>query len=148
MKKTPRIEDLIPHRSGMKLIDRIIRLEDNLTLAAAVVSERWPLFRDNRVSSLIALELAAQTAGAMKIWRRGETKNQDGLGFLAGIKSARFFQADVAKGVELLIETACPKILEHHEGQYGVVSGRVRSSQGLLAEISLQIISLARLPGS
>ena len=57
-----RIEDLLPHRDRMLLIDEILEVDDNTAVTRATVSNRWPFFNGNTVDSLILIELAAQTA--------------------------------------------------------------------------------------
>ncbi|RLC00730.1 MAG: hypothetical protein DRI57_31950, partial [Deltaproteobacteria bacterium] len=57
------IEELIPHRDRMKLIDRIIEVDDETALTESVVTREWPLYDGNSVNSIILIELAAQTAG-------------------------------------------------------------------------------------
>ena len=138
----PSIENLIPHRSRMKLLDRIVKLEADRSVAAAVVSKEWPLYLNGRVNSLIALELAAQTAGTMNVWRVGQKSLEGRLGYLAGVKSAAFYQADIPVGLELLIETFCSKVLEHPDGQYGVIAAKVWLKDKLTAELTMQVISL------
>jgi predicted hotdog family 3-hydroxylacyl-ACP dehydratase len=54
------IEDLIPHRNSMKLIDEILEIDDDRCITTATVSSSWPLFRDGYVHPIVLIELAAQ----------------------------------------------------------------------------------------
>ena len=64
------IEDLLPHRNSMLLIEEILEGGPNAAVSSAVVNENWPLFDGSRVNSLILIEVAAQTAGICAGWAR------------------------------------------------------------------------------
>ena len=87
------IEDLLPHRGRMLLIDEIIEVDDKKAVTGATVTELWPLFDGKAVSSLILIELVAQTAGIVNGWVRIEKKGKNSKkeGWLVGIKQSRFF---------------------------------------------------------
>ena len=86
------IEDLIPHRGQMVLIDKIIALEKEYAVTSSIVSKSWPLLIDEGVQPVILLELAAQSAGICNGWDRIKTRGVDSnkMGWLVGIKRAVF----------------------------------------------------------
>jgi predicted hotdog family 3-hydroxylacyl-ACP dehydratase len=87
------IEDLLPHRDRMLLIDEILEVEHNMAVTCATVTPRWPFFNGNGVDSLVLIEVVAQTAGISNGWVRIQKHGKDSekKGWLVGIKQSRFF---------------------------------------------------------
>ena len=87
------IEDLIPHRGKMILIDRIITIEKDFAVTSSTVHKSWPLVTDAGVSSMVLVELAAQCAGVCNGWDRIQTQGMDSdrMGWLVGVKRASFY---------------------------------------------------------
>ncbi len=87
------LEDLLPHRGNMLLVSEILEVDRQHALAICWVDKSWPLADENGISSLILVELAAQTAGVCNGWDRIQTKGLDSekMGWLVGIKKADFF---------------------------------------------------------
>ncbi len=98
------IDDLIPHRGKMKLIQRIITTDTEKATTAAVVSNQWPLCDQDGVFSLILVELIAQTSGVCNGLDRIQKNESDTsqLGWLVGIKKARFFIDIIPVGTEII----------------------------------------------
>ena len=88
-----RLEDVLPHRARMLLIDEVIEVDSSHAVTRCVVSESWPLTMDGGAHPLILLELAAQTAGVCNGWDRIQTQGLDSnqMGWLVAIKKADFF---------------------------------------------------------
>jgi predicted hotdog family 3-hydroxylacyl-ACP dehydratase len=86
------IEELLPHRGRMKLVDEILRLDDEVAVTAATATRKWPLFNGRAISPLVLVELVAQTAGIKNGLDRIRTQGPDAdkRGWLVGIKQARF----------------------------------------------------------
>lgn len=89
---TINIEDLIPHRDRMKLIDEILSIDEDLAVTRSVVTEVWPFFDGQAIKSIILLELVAQTAGINNglalINKYGMDSGKKG--WLVGIKKSKF----------------------------------------------------------
>ncbi|MBM9604283.1 hypothetical protein [Desulfopila inferna] len=87
------LEDLLPHRDTMMLVNDVLEVDSKHALTICHVHTSWPMSDDNGVSSLILVELAAQTAGVCNGWDRIQTKGiqSDPTGWLVGIKKADFF---------------------------------------------------------
>ena len=49
------IEDLLPHRNSMLLIQEILEGDPKAAVSRAVVNENWPLYDGHRVSSLVLI---------------------------------------------------------------------------------------------
>lgn len=86
------IEQLIPHRNHMRLADKIIDAQEQYAVTESVVTEKWPLAQDDGVSSLVLIELAAQTSAICVVWKEFEQKGKTkgGKGWLVGVKQADF----------------------------------------------------------
>lgn len=101
------VEDLLPHRGRMLLIDEVIHIEDDWAIAGVQVSERWPLAEADTVSPLMIIELVAQTSGLGNglnlIKERG--KGADKTGWIVGIKKANFFTDALPIGARIVVES-------------------------------------------
>jgi predicted hotdog family 3-hydroxylacyl-ACP dehydratase len=136
------IENLIPHRGRMKLIDTIVTVDQKQAVTRATVKENWPLLSGNAVSAIVLVELAAQTAGVCIGWN--EKMKTDGPrtkaeGWLVGIKKARFYVDMIS------LETCITIRSENHLAveNYREIAATARIGQKLVAEINLQILQAA-----
>ena len=85
------IEELIPHRNRMKLINKVIEIDGESAVTESIVTKQWPLFEDNSVNTIILIELVAQTAGIYIGWREKKKEgNIGGKGWIVAIKKANF----------------------------------------------------------
>ena len=87
------LEDLLPHRGDMLLVQEVIEVNHNAARARFEVSKSWPMADDKGVHPLILVELAAQTAGVCNGWDRIQKKGIDSeqMGWLVGVKKTEFF---------------------------------------------------------
>jgi len=102
------IEDLIPHRGRMRLVERIVALDDDEAVTAARVRPAWPLATETGVGALVLVELAAQTAGLL-LSRRERLRGTDltgAAGWLVGIREARLLVDELPLGSEIRTRVA------------------------------------------
>lgn len=133
------IENLIPHRGRMKLIDTIVTVDQKQAVTRATVKVSWPLLSGNAVSAIVLVELAAQTAGVCIGWN--EKMKTDGpetkaAGWLVGIKKARFY-------VDMISLDACITIRSEIRlavVNYREIAATASINEKLVAEINLQIL--------
>jgi predicted hotdog family 3-hydroxylacyl-ACP dehydratase len=87
------LADLLPHRDTMLLVDEVLEVDRHHAVTLSRAAAEWPMADEKGVSSLILVELAAQTAGVCNGWDRVQTKglDSDPTGWLVGIKKADFF---------------------------------------------------------
>jgi predicted hotdog family 3-hydroxylacyl-ACP dehydratase len=87
-----RLEDLLPHRGRMLLVGEVLAVEEERAVTRSTVTEFWPTADGTSVSSLVLLELAAQTAGVCNGYGRIKTRGRssDQRGWLVGVKKAEF----------------------------------------------------------
>jgi len=132
------IEELLPHRGRMKLVDYIIELDERRAVTRAVVTDQWPLFDKNGVNALVLVELAAQTAGLSnglaRINKYG--KDADNRGWLAGIKEIRLFVDFIPIGAEII--TIAENSFEF--GNYREISGSARIASKAAGNFRLQVV--------
>ena len=86
------IEDLLPHRGKMLLVDEILELEPTYGVTSSIANSSWPLAGDIGIQPLILVELAAQTAGVCNGWDRiiNQGVDSEKKGWLVGVKQADF----------------------------------------------------------
>ncbi|MFQ5484105.1 MAG: hypothetical protein ACE5DO_02095 [Desulfobacterales bacterium] len=132
------IEDLLPHRGRMLLIDEIIEVDDKKAVTGATVTERWPLYDGKSVNPLILIELAAQTAGITNGWVRIQKKGKDSEkeGWLVGIKQAQFFSDEVRLNSRII--TYAENRFEYES--YREILGISKVDSNIISEIKLQLI--------
>lgn len=137
------IEDLIPHRSTMLLIDTIVSIDQQHAVAQATVKDTWPMVTRGSVNPLIFIELAAQTAGVCFGWHELskplENRGEAG-GWLVGVKSARFQTAPVAVATCLTIRSQNRLIV----AQYKEIEASVCIHDRPVAEIHLQVLQAGK----
>ncbi len=132
------IEDLIPHREQMKLVDDIVSVDDQGAVTAAVVSERWPASAASGVGAVVLIELVAQTAGICIGWRelKKHGNTTGGRGWLVGIKKAVFHLDPLPFGARMVTAT---RQTFSFEG-LSEIAGHVRIGDRSIAEITLQVV--------
>jgi len=132
------IEELIPHRGRMKLIASILEISTDIAVTSASVSDAWPLCTGKSVSPIVLIEVAAQTAGVLSCWKKGDNRSAFTAGVLTGIKSAEFFVDAVPLHAELTTTATTMYSLEDYEA----IEATVMMGQQRLCKVQLQIFGL------
>lgn len=98
------LEDLLPHRGPMLLIEKVLEVDATHALTLCRVAQSWPMADAKGVHPLILIELAAQTAGVCNGWDRVRTKglDSDKMGWLVGIKKTEIFTEYLPFGGEII----------------------------------------------
>ena len=132
------IEDLLPHRDRMLLIDEILEIDDKTAVSRSTVTDQWPFFDGKTVDSIILIELVAQTAGINNGWVRLKThgQNSEKKGWLVGIKQSRLF-VDAVSLNELII-TKAENQFEYEN--YRHIAGFASIGSKIVGEVTLQLI--------
>jgi len=133
------IEEFIPHRGRMKLIDDIVRVDKETAVTESIVKRDWPLFEGDSVSPLVLIELAAQTAGVSMGWEESILKGKDiegRLGWLVGVKEARFYLDRIPINSRIRVSARKDFCFENY---YEVV-GIAEIGPKIVAEVRLQIV--------
>jgi predicted hotdog family 3-hydroxylacyl-ACP dehydratase len=136
LEDTLRIEDLIPHRDRMKLVDEIAEVTEDTAVTVSRPNDRWPLIQNHGVDSLVAVELVAQTAAVnIGMKRRKEAGEGRGRGWIVGIKNAEFYTGSIPL-TSRVVTTA--RIVYSQEA-YSVIEGSVSADDTLISTVSLQV---------
>ncbi len=98
------LEDLLPHRGHMMLLEKVLEVDSKHALTCSRVGKSWPMAEQQGVHPLILIELAAQTAGVCNGLDRIQTKglDSDQMGWLVGIKKTEFFINFLPFGSEII----------------------------------------------
>jgi predicted hotdog family 3-hydroxylacyl-ACP dehydratase len=127
------IDHLIPHRAPLRLIDRILQADEDHIEALSVVKESWPLCHSQGADVILAIEVIAQGAAALHGYRKG-WQDEPRVGFLVGVKEARFYAQYLPLKAELTVNIEIVSLI----GNYGVFKGEVRLGDGLICEALVQ----------
>ena len=133
-----RVEDLLPHRDRMRLVDEIMEVNAQRAVTLARVTDQWPFFDGGAVSSLVSVELVAETAGINNSWG-GKIKHGENfatMGWLVGIKESRFYIPTIPLHACLITRSANAFELD----SYRVVKGSVGIDNKIVAEVKLQLV--------
>jgi len=132
---TCRIEDLIPHKGRMILIEEILEVDDNHCIAQAVASSHWPLHNEGLIDSIITIELVAQTAAYLIGWKERNKGGTDRKGFITGIKNTTLAIPYIAIGSRLRI--SCKKLVTMEN--YAEFEGDIRDDSRTYSNVLLQL---------
>ncbi len=134
----PDIQDLVPHRGRMRLLDAIVEAEPGRAVTRATVTDRWPLYAAGRVRPLVLVELVAQSAAVsfgMDRLASGEAPGEKS-GFLVGLREARFFIDFLVPGDTVIVRV--------HDGfkmrDYREIIGTAHRNGRLASEMTLQVV--------
>jgi predicted hotdog family 3-hydroxylacyl-ACP dehydratase len=122
------IENLIPHRLPMRLVETIVRVDETSIETACIVRDTWPTASDGTVRTLVLVELIAQTAAALQGWKERLEKETGTGGLLVGIPTAKVYQPTVPVGTRLL----CSVRMAHGAPQYQAFDGHVEDGASVL----------------
>ena len=132
------VEELLPHRGRMKLVDEIIEVDEERALTKSTVTDLWPFFDGKTVNALVLIELVAQTAGISNSWG-GIKKHGDKFerkGWLVGIKRCRLLIDAVPLNTSIITRCENQFKLEN----YREILGTAWVDSDLVAEVRLQLL--------
>ncbi len=131
------LDDILPHREPMMLIDDILEVGSNHALTSSVISTSYPLLDVNGVQPLIMVELAAQTAGVCNGLDRIKTQGIDSnqMGWLVGIKRAHFYIEHIPLGSRVVTRSEN----SHNYENLREVSCVLHLDERLIGEVTLQL---------
>lgn len=129
----PAIETLLPHRPPMRLVDRVLEIDENHIRTISVVKEAWPLCSGRGAEMILAVEIIAQSAAALS-HRRKNSLREPQICFLVGIKSARFHGEILPLHWELTTEVRIVSAI----GNYAILQGNVKHGAEILCEAMVQ----------
>ena len=123
-------EKLIPHRKPMRMVDRLVEINDGGGVVEALVSTNNPLLNDDaRLDRLALAEMIAQAYAVVKGYDDCLAGEHVKTGFLVGIRKVRFH--DTAFAGNLLRITVGTK---GSFSGFAVVEGEVSRNGRVIAE--------------
>lgn len=131
------IDNLIPHRRPLRLIDEILGVEEDSAVSAATISPQWPLLADGAANPIVLIELVAQTAAALGGLKQKKGASAD-RGLIVGIKSANFFIDEIPLHSRIITRSTTRLLIEN----FKEITGVVQIDETVVARITLQSVSL------
>ncbi|HCB14757.1 MAG TPA: hypothetical protein DEP36_14485 [Gammaproteobacteria bacterium] len=134
-----RIQELIPHTGAMCLLDAVVAWDDDFIqcLTDTHRDPANPLRRQGRLPVITAFEYGAQAAaihGGLRARAAGETAP---AGYLAALRDARWFAAELDENAAPL-EVTARRLLG--EAAHCIYTIRIRAAGQLLAEARVTIV--------
>ncbi len=112
------IENYIPHRAPMRLIDRLIEADDQHVLVEADVPSEGRFVRDGEMPAWVGIEHMAQAIAAWagaRAQRRGQPVR---LGLLLGSRRFEMHRATLPSGATLRIHARCELLADNGLGMF------------------------------
>jgi len=133
------VEDLIPQRDRMKLLDEIIEVDAKKAVTVSTATKKWPLYDNNAVNPIILIELVAQTAGICIGWNEKKVSGKEsaGKGWLVGVEKADFFLNKIPLKIPIITSSTIKFRLD----KYAKIVGYVKIGSKCVGEIVLQVVS-------
>jgi predicted hotdog family 3-hydroxylacyl-ACP dehydratase len=125
----------------MLLIDEIVQIDGESAVSKATPTEQWPMNDRTAVSSLLLIELAAQTSGLSNglAYLTAEGRGTPVNGWLVGIKKALLKVPAIALGAVVVTET---RNSYKFEG-FREIEGRCSIGDEVIGEVTLQVVRAA-----
>lgn len=143
----PAIEELMPHRGTVVLLDEILRHDSESTdVRISISKQRWQKRADGSVAGSLAIEYMAQCVAAHEGLLALDEGRPPPTGFLVGVTGLRLEVASFAAGADLVVRSrrvrGRPSLgaLSHQCQLFLAVSGGLDGTPGeLLAEGRLSV---------
>lgn len=131
------LEDFLPHRDAMLLIGEIIEVDGTHAVTQSNVGRTWPMADQHGISSLICVELAAQTAGVCNGWERVRVRGlgSEQMGWLVAVKRADFFVEYLPFDISVMVRAENTMTYD----KFREVSSQLYYNDQLMAEVVLQL---------
>ena len=132
------VDDFIPHRDRMKIINDIVEVDDVHCVTQSIATSLWPLCDGGQINSIIIVELVAQTASVFAGWQKLNKTKIRGEGVIVGIKKVVLTVPAIPVGSRL--RTSC-RMLVNLDEQYGEFEGEVKDDHTSYGRVHLQTLS-------
>ena len=128
------LDEFIPHRGSMRLVDRLGQVSDDRAQVFTRVRADWPLAADGRVDPLVLIEVVAQAAAALAGYRKRHEERLGGRGWLVGVRKTELTTEGPEVGTELTVEVR----VDYQLKDYAVFQGQVKAQGRDLATVEVQ----------
>jgi len=116
MTQFPAITELIPHRFGMVLLERVLSVQDETLCAEALITDSGLFFdaQSNEVGAWLGIEYMAQAIAAFEGYAALLRNEAVKVGFLLGSRHYESYCSGFAPGTVLHVEVH--RVLLHENG--------------------------------
>ncbi|MCU0626039.1 MAG: hypothetical protein MUF21_06070 [Gemmatimonadaceae bacterium] len=132
----PPIEQLVPHRARMSLLDRVTHAADGTVTAIGTVRADSPLAHDGAIGGWVAIEYMAQAVAAYAGVDAHAQGGPPKVGFLLGTRALVFTPERIAVGTTLTVTVV--RQLQDPSG-LGSFDGTVTGDDGFRATATLSV---------
>ena len=131
------MEELLPHRGPMLLLDRVVEVRPDGMRCAAVVPEDSLFVRDGRLRRCALVEYLAQTMAAFVGWQGRLAGGEEvRRGYLVGARGVEFAGGPVRAGDELVVDVRQEAAL----GDYRSYDGEVLLREDVVCRGNLKVV--------
>ncbi len=139
------IETCIPHRTPMRLVDRLLASQGDQATVESQVRPHWPGAADGLADPVLLIEVVAQSVAVLVGWQRRHEEKMGGRGLLVGVRKTEIQCDELRVGDRLQSHVELLYKVEN----YAVYQGRVLDLKGrLLAQVELQSYRPDDFPGA
>ncbi|WP_290918168.1 3-hydroxyacyl-ACP dehydratase [Halodesulfovibrio sp.] len=129
------VAGILPHKPPMRLVDRLVHVEDEQAVVTARLDEDCILVgRNAELDSVVYAELVAQAYAAFKGYQLAQANEDIKEGYLVGIRKMKVLGKAVA-GDSLTVTVTTVGLLQG----FAVVDGTVAHGERLIAEVRLKL---------
>jgi predicted hotdog family 3-hydroxylacyl-ACP dehydratase len=131
-----RVENWIPHRGAMRLIDRVLHVDAEHAVAEVDVPFDGLFVREGQVPSWVGIEYMAQAVAA---WAGARAREHGGVpraGLLLGTRRYETHCEGFASGATLRVEARCELMADNGLGQFDC---RIRLDGAELASARISV---------
>ncbi|RYF71025.1 MAG: hypothetical protein EOO29_30780 [Comamonadaceae bacterium] len=112
------IENYVPHRGAMLLLDRLLAADDESAVAEVTVPRDGVFLHDAGMPSWVGIEYMAQTVAAWAGWQALQKGRAVQIGFLLGSRRYETSQAFFAPGTRLSVSVRCELMGDNGLGMF------------------------------
>jgi len=112
------IENYVPHRGAMLLLDRLLVADDESAVAEVMVPRDGLFLHDAGMPSWVGIEYMAQAVAAWAGWRALQKDKPVQIGFLLGSRRYEATQPFFAPGTLLTISVRCELLGDNGLGMF------------------------------
>jgi predicted hotdog family 3-hydroxylacyl-ACP dehydratase len=135
----PRIEDLIPHRAPLRLLDELVSHSAEVTMCRVRITPESTFVRQGQVPCLVAVEYIAQCIGAHStlesIRAAGGAPVSPRIGYIIGVRTFELHRSHFLVGDELMVSAR--HVWGNH--QAAAFHGQVTCGDSVAAEGDLTV---------
>ena len=112
------IENYVPHRGSMLLLERLLEAGEEHAVAQVRVARDGMFVQPQGLPTWVAIEYMAQTVAAWAGWRAAQKGEPVKIGFLLGSRKFEAMQPFIAAGTVLRVQVRCELVSSNGLGMF------------------------------